>query len=705
MNTISKLRCAVIIAALFAPALGQSADVKRSPITHEALWLMKRVGAPVVSPDGRTVAFSVVNPSYDPEKQSSDIWVVPADGSSAPRQVTFTRAAESGLSWSPDSRKLAFSTKREGDESEQIYVIDLISGGEAQRVTHLATPAVAPKWRPDGAAILFETSIYPGAFDDEANRKIAAERKALKSNVRIYDHSPIRFWNRWLDDRRPTIMVQSLEPGAKATDILSRTAFARSEGFAGDLNEGGETLSPIWSPDGMEIVFIATQQKSNAAHGHVNYRIYRLPATGDAEPRQVSTSSGSFDELRFSPDGGSLFARFAVQDEQVYHLAKLKRYDWVKGGELTDVLPGFDREVSGYEVSADGRSVYFRSPAAGNEGLYRVAASGGTPSPIVRPNVGGYTALTIAKTAAPKRLIAAYGSSVNPTEIFSVDPKSGVSEPLTRFNTESAAAIDWSPPEHFTFVSRKGRTIHSMIIRPPGFDAKNKYPLLVFIHGGAASNNPDQIGLRWNYHLLAAAGYVILMTDYTGSTGFGEAFAQAIKLDPLKTPGEEIDEAVDVALKRYSFIDGARMCASGASYGGHLVNWIEATSTRYRCLISHAGEVDLLTQWGESDGNYGRELTNGGPPWDGGSVWRSQSPITYGAQWKTPMLLSVGEKDFRVPIGNALENWAVLQHQNVPSRMLVWPDAGHWITKAEDSRKFYDEVHAWLKTYLSPKSH
>lgn len=705
MNMMSRLRCAAIIAALVSPALSEAAAAQRSPITHETLWMMKRVGAPIVSPDGRTVAFSVVSPSYDPEKQSSDIWIVPADGSAPPRQITFSRAAETGLSWSPDSRRLAFSTKREGDETEQIYVIDLAGGGDAQRITSLSTPAVAPKWRPDGKAILFETSVYPGAFDDDANRKIAAERKALKSNVRIYDHAPIRFWNRWLDDRRPTLLVQSLEPGAKATDILSRTDFARSSGFAGDVNEAGETLSPIWSPDGQDVIFIATLEKTNAAHGHVNFQIYRLPARGGVEPRQISTSSGAFEDLQFSPDGSGLFVRLAIQDSQVYHLAKLKRYDWINGGELANVLPGFDREVSGYDFSSDGRTLFFRSPAAGNEGLYSVLATGGTPTPIAQPRVGGYTALTVAKAAPTTRLIAAYGSSVNPTEIVSVDPKSGVFKPLTRFNTESAASIDWSPPEHFTFVSSKGRTIHNMIVRPPNFEPQHHYPLLVFIHGGAASNNPDQIGLRWNYHLLAAAGYVILMTDYTGSTGFGEAFAQAIKLDPLKTPGEEIDQAVDAALKRYAFIDGSRMCAAGASYGGHLVNWIEATSTRYKCLISHAGEVDLLTQWGESDGNYGRELTNGGPPWEGGSVWRSQSPISYGAQWKTPMLLSVGEKDFRVPIGNALENWATLQHQNVPSRLLVWPDAGHWITKAEDSRKFYDEVQAWLKTYLSTTPH
>jgi dipeptidyl aminopeptidase/acylaminoacyl peptidase len=239
-----------------------------------------------------------------------------------------------------------------------------------------------------------------------------------------------------------------------------------------------------------------------------------------------------------------------------------------------------------------------------------------------------------------------------------------------------------------------------MIVLPPAFDPAKKYPLLVFIHGGAASFNADQIGLRWNYHLLAAPGYVLLMTDYTGSTSFGEKFAQAIKLDPLKTPGEEINQAVDEALKRYSFIDGSRMCAAGASYGGHLANWLEATTTRYKCIISHAGEVDLTTQWGESDGIYDRELTNDGPPWGGSKIWREQSPITYGANWKTPILLSIGERDFRVPIGNTLENWATLQRMHVPSRLLVWPDAWHWILKAEDSRHFYDEVHAWLATYL-----
>jgi dipeptidyl aminopeptidase/acylaminoacyl peptidase len=323
---------------------------------------------------------------------------------------------------------------------------------------------------------------------------------------------------------------------------------------------------------------------------------------------------------------------------------------------------------------------------------------------VIQPASGGYESLRIAERVAHPVMIARWGSSVSPLEVVRIDPAARRHANLTSFDVTEAAAIDWSPPQHFWFTSRGGRKIHNMIVLPPHFDPAKKYPLLVMIHGGAASTNPDQIGLRWNYHLLAAPGYVILMTDYTGSTGEGEAFAQAIKGDPLKTPGEEIMQGVDEALARYPFIDGSRMCAAGASYGGHLTYWLEATTTRFKCLISHAGEVDLVSQWGTSDGDYEREVTNGGPPWEGSAIWRDQSPITYSAHWKTPILLSVGERDFRVPINNTLEAWAVLQREQVPSRLLVWPDAWHWITKPEDSRHFYDEVHAWLAAYLKPDS-
>ena len=671
------------------------------PITHESLWMMKRVGAPIASPDGKWVIYSVAEPSYVADKAVNDLWLVPADGSKPPRRMTNTKATEEGVAWSPDSGSIAFATKREGDEVAQIYVLDIAQGGEARRLTNISTGAERPQWRPDGKAILFESSVYPNALDDEANKKVAAERKERKYNVRVYEHYPVRYWNQWLDDRQPTLMIQGIEPDSIPKDLLSASALAHTAGFSGTETETSVTLAPLWSPDGREVVFTATTERWNAVFSNVGYHLYRIAADGKSEPSVISPVAGDYDDASFSPDGKALYFKYAPQDGEIYHLAKLQKMAWPNGGQATLVTQDFDREAAHYAVTPDNKTVYLVVPDAGKENLYRVAAGGGRPSLVIEPAVGGYTALSIPAKAKQPILIAAYGSSVNPLEIVRIDTVKHSHANLTKVNVKAAAAIDWQPPQHFYFTSAKGRSIHNMVVLPPAFDASKKYPLLVLIHGGAASNNPDQIGLRWNYHLLAAPGYVILMTDYTGSTSFGEKFAQAIKLDPLKTPGEEINQAVDEAIARYPFIDATRMCAAGASYGGHLANWIEATTTRYKCIISHAGEVDLASQWGTSDGNYGREVTNGGPPWGGSAIWKDQSPITYAANWKTPMLLSIGERDFRVPLNNTLENWSALQRMQVQSRLLVWPDAWHWITKPEDSRHFYEEVHRWLARYLT----
>jgi dipeptidyl aminopeptidase/acylaminoacyl peptidase len=241
-----------------------------------------------------------------------------------------------------------------------------------------------------------------------------------------------------------------------------------------------------------------------------------------------------------------------------------------------------------------------------------------------------------------------------------------------------------------------------MLLRPPGFDPAKKYPLLVLMHGGPHNMWRDTFFLRWNYHLLAAPGYVVLMTNYTGSTGFGEAFSQAIQGDPFKTPAAEINLAADAAIAKYPFIDATRQCAGGASYGGHLANWLQGTTTRYRCLISHAGLINLEAQWGTSDTIFSREVGNGGPVWEQAPVWREQNPIRLAANFKTPTLVSVGELDFRVPMNNSLEYWSVLQRLQIPSRLLVYPNEDHWIADGENSRHYYGELAQWLQRWLQP---
>ena len=699
------LQLIVVATAILAP-LGFSFIARaqtKTPITHETMWLLKRVGAPAPSPDGKWVVFSLIEPAYDEKDQVSDLWIVPADGSAKPRRLTFTKSGESGVSWSPDSKRLAFSARREGDEVSQIYIINVADGGEAVRATSLSTGARSPEWRPDGKALLFTSTVYPGATDDDANKKIAADRKAQKYRARVYEGFPIRNWDKWLEDTEAHLFVQTLEPGSKAKDLFAGTKIVKEPGFSGRLTDSGEEFDAIWTPDGGSIVFVATTVRNAAAYAPVNTSLFMLAANG-GEPLPLTAGKDSFARPMFSPDGRALYAISTIESNgKVYNLDRLAKFGWPNTGFLRQPIiltKDFDRSVGTYAVTPDSRSIYLLAEEAGNEKLFTLPADGGEVRLAMDMTRGVYTNLRIPRKSGSTIVIASWESAMNPPEIFRLDLSDKKQKPLTEFNAERVAQIDWQPLRHFWFTSRAGKRIHNMIALPPRFDEKKKYPLLVLMHGGPHSMWRDNWGLRWNYYMLARPGYIVLLTNYSGSTGFGEAFAQSIQGDPLKGPANEINEAADDAIRQFSFIDGTRQAAAGASYGGHLANWLQATTTRYKALVSHAGLINLESQWGTSDTIYHREVGSGGPVWEQGAVWREQNPIRFAANFKTPILLSVGENDFRVPLNQTLENWSVLQRMRVPSKLIVWPDENHWILKGENSKFFYQEVHAWLKKYV-----
>lgn len=689
--------CAAI-ALLLLPASLPAQRPAPVPITHEALFLMRRVGAPRVSPDGRWAVMSVTEPSYTDGDQVSDLWIVPTDGSAAPRRLTATKAGESGVAWSPDGTRLAFSARREGDEVGQLYVLDVTRPGEAQRVTTLSTGARSPIWRPDGQALLFTSDVYPGATTDSANRAAAAERKARKYNARVFDGFPIRDWDRWLDDpRRATLMVQELASGAVARDLLSGTQLARQPGFGGQTGSGSENFAATWTPDGTGVVFVATTNRNQAAFAEVIQSLWLVDVAG-GEPRRLTDGSTDFGSPAFRPDGRALYAEMTPSTRHTYNRPRLVSWSWPDAGAPKVLTEGWDRSAGSVAFSSDSRWVYLTAEDAGLERLYRMPADGGPVTELGALDGGVITGLDAARGAPV--LVGSWGSAVRPAEAYRFDVETGARSALTRFNDERVAGIDWRPPRHFTFTSKRGRPIHSMLVLPPAFDSTRSYPMLVLVHGGPHTMWRDEITYRWNYHLLGAPGYVVLLTNYTGSTGFGEAFAQRIQFDPLKTPADEVNEAADEAIRRFRFIDGSRLVAGGASYGGHLVNWLAVTTTRYRALVSHAGLWDLETQWATSDVIYDRERNVGGPPWENAPLWREQSPMRRAANLKTPVLVSVGERDYRVPLNNTLEFWAALQRMQVPSRLIVWPTENHWILNAENSRFFYREVHAWLARWL-----
>ena len=704
------------LAVILPPATRASAQDSRHPITHEDVWLMKRIGTPAVSPDGRWAVVSVSEPAYDEKDQASDLWIVPTDGAAPPRRLTATRAGESGATWSPDGTRIAFATRRESDDVSQIYVLEIGQPGEATRVTSLSTGARMPLWRPDGKAILFNSDVYPGAATDEDNKKAAAGRRARKWNARVYDTFPIRDWDRWLDDRRPSLFVQELAPGAEAKDILATATVAAREttltrngdrlaglpGFGGQMGSGNESIAAAWGITAdrnsqFGVVFVATANRNDAAFADTVQSLWLLePAKGEISP---TPQIGSFNDPAASAYGSAIFAKIEPLNGRTYNAARLWRVS-PETGTVRTLTSTFDRSVGSYVVAPDGKQVYFLAEDSGRQKLYVVSADGGPVREIGTLASGTYTAFHMAGPASAPVAVAVWESAVNPPELVRIDLATGKTRPLSHFNTDRAATIDWQPLQEFWFTSTKGRKIHNFVALPPGFDPAKKYPLFVVIHGGPASQWIDQFVIRWNYHLLAAPGYVVLLTNYTGSTGFGETFSQAIQGDPLETPGQEILEAADEAIRRHPFIDGTRMAAGGASYGGHLANWLAVSTTRFKALVSHAGLFDQVSQWTTSDITHSREVGMGGPVWEKLPLWQTQNPIMKSANLKTPVLVSVGERDFRVPMNNALQYWSILQRQKVPSRLIVFPDENHWVLKGENSRFFYGEIQAWLAKWL-----
>jgi dipeptidyl aminopeptidase/acylaminoacyl peptidase len=683
--------------------LAQAEENGLRPITHEDLWLMPRVGGPVISPDGAHAIVSVQHPAYDDEDAESNLWLVTSDGSEPPRQITFSDGGESHVSWSPDSGRIAFTAARDDDAPSQIYVLDLATGGEARPVTDLSTGASRPIFSPDGQKIAFLSHVHRDALNDEDSKRLAEEAEDRKENVRTYTGFPIRNWNTYLDEFQPRLFVQELGE-TEAIDLLAGSELLKSPGYDGARSAGSSRLHAVWAPDGESLVFVASSNRDQYAFDWTNTDLWRVSAAG-GEPERLtgSDSSGGADSWsspRFSPDGTTLYARRSPRTEFVFNASRLVAMNWSDMAETREISLPDARSVRDFAIAPDNETVFLLGQDAGLVRLYRADASDTVAAPAFEQDRGVYGSLSISANADNPVLLASYQEATQYSEVVRVEVSSGGHEALTSFTAPLLAELDLQPVEHFWFESEEGRQIHNMIVRPAGFDPDEQYSLLVLMHGGPHSMWPDSPHLRWNYHLLAGSDHVVLLTNYKGSTGFGEDFARAIQGDPLRGPAEEINQAADVAIERFDFIDEDRQCAAGASYGGHLANWMQGATDRYRCLVSHAGLVNLITQWGTSDAVYHREANLGGPPWQMPEVWLDQNPLMYADQWKTPVLVTIGQLDERVPLSNTLEYWTALQRQQVESRLLIYPEEDHWIMSGPNSRHFYGEVSDWLDRWL-----
>ena len=665
-------------------ALRAQAPAKHA-MAFDDLAAMQRVSDPQISPDGQAVVYTVGTTDMAANRVGRNIWVVSTAPGSQPRQLTQT-GHDTRPQWSPDGKKIAFLSNRDG--ATQVYVM-AAQGGSAKKITSLSTGADNEKWSPDGRSVAFTSSVYPDCADDACNhgRDEAAQKSKVKA--RLYDHLLYRHWVHWSDGKRSHLFVIAANGGA-ARDVTAHADYDVPPDERGDANDFS------FSPDSQELCFTAVTDRPEAIS--TNADLFVVPADG-GEPKRITTNPGFDGHPAYSPNGRYIAYHSQKTAEYESDRWRLVLYDRASQKHI-DLTESFDRSVDEVLWSADSKRIYFTAENEGEKPVYEIAASaGGAPREILKDTYNE----TLSVSADGSAFAFVRTSLTMPAEVFTSHSDGTGAEQLSHHNAARLAALDMNPPESFWFEGAEGTRVEGMLIRPPHFDASKKYPLLLLIHGGPQGMWTDSWGYRWNEELFAAPGYVAVMINPRGSTGYGQKFTDEITDDWGGKVYEDLMKGTDFVLAKYPFVDAKREAAAGGSYGGYMIDWIATHTGRFKALISHAGVYDKPGMYGATEELWFEEHDMQGTPWTNPESYHKWSPSTYAGdlgKYKTPTLVICGELDYRVPYSQSLEFFTAMQRQSVPSILIVYPDEGHWILKPQNSQLWYKSFSEWLAAYL-----
>jgi dipeptidyl aminopeptidase/acylaminoacyl peptidase len=679
------LRSCLVSALLPACGITLAAqEAAKHPITFDDMIKMHRVAEPQISRDGKWVAYTVATPDMDANRNASNIWIVSTSGG-APSQLTQS-GHDSSPAWSPDGQTIAFLSSRSGES--QVYLLSL-EGGEAQRLTKLSTGADVVKWSPDGKTIAFTSSVYPGCKDEDCNSKRDAEKEKNKVKAHVAEHLLYRHWDHWSDGKRSHLFVVPADGSAAPRDLTPGADYdvpPDQRGGSRDIN---------FSPDSKEICFTAVTDKVEAIS--TNGDLFTVPVAG-GEIKRITTQPGFDGEPVYSPDAKYIAYHAQITPQYESDRWRVMLYDR-QTGKIENLTEAFDRGADELAWSADGKTIYFTAENETQKPVYAMPARpGAEPKKILADTYDS----SISFGADGKTMAFERASLTMPAEVFAATSDGSNARQLTHHNDAILATLEMQPPESFWFDGAGGTKVQAMLIRPPKFDAAKKYPLLVLLHGGPQTMWSNAWGYRWNAEVFSAAGYVTLMINRRGSTGYGQKFTDEITNDWGGKAYADVMDGVDFTLKKYPFIDGARMAAAGGSYGGYLADWIATHNGRFKAIISHAGIFDKVSMYATEE-LWFEEHDMQGTPWSSPESYRKWAPVTYAGElgkFKTPTLLICGERDYRVPYTQSLEFFSALQRQGVPSKLVVFPDEGHWVLKPQNAQFWYKTFFDWLALYL-----
>ncbi len=673
----------VLLYCLGFSGLAQPATSSTHPFSVHDMLAMDRITDPQVAPDGKSVAFVVRQTDLDANKGRTDLWIVATDGTGL-RRLTSHPEADSNPRWGPDSRTIWFLSSRSG--SSQVWKISA-DGGEAEQVTKEPLDAGNLLVSRDGKYLAYTMEVFPDAKTPQDTKSRLEEREKKKATGRIYASLFVRHWDTWEDGRRSHLFVRPVA-GGEAVDLMrGMDADTPSLPFGGP-----EEIA--FTPDSKGIVFAAKNAGRTEAWS-TNFDLYYAPVDGSATPKCLTEDNKAWDTCpAFSPDGKTL--AYLAMSRPGYEADQFKIIlrDWTNGTKRV-LAPQWDRSPSVLGWSADGKNVYAIAEDTGQGSLFSVDVRSGNVWTMVKE--GTVHALSVAKD----RVVYSLSSLRAPAELYCMRDENTSATRLTDINKNKVAAARMGDCEQFSFPGWNDETVYGYIVKPVDFDASQKYPVAFLIHGGPQGSFGNIFHYRWNAQAYAGAGYAVVMVDFHGSTGYGQAFCDLIRGDWGGKPLVDLQKGLAAALARYPWMDGDRVGALGASFGGYMINWIAGQwPDRFRCLVNHDGSLDERLSYFDTEELWFPEWDHQGTPWDNPNGYEDQNPLRFVGQWKTPMLVVHGEQDFRVPVTQGLSTFNALQRRGIPSKLLYFPDECHWVLKPHNSILWHDTVIAWLDQWL-----
>jgi dipeptidyl aminopeptidase/acylaminoacyl peptidase len=668
-------------------ALTICAGAEARPFTAKDMAMLDRVSDPQVSPDGRFVAYNVRSTDWDANHGVNALWVLERGSNTPPRLIRDQEKGGTSPQWSADGRWLYFLSSRSG--SAQVWRAPT-GGSEARQMTGLPLDVALFHLTRDGAGLVAAINVHPDC-DTLACSKAKDDAKAKqKATGTVYDGATPRFWDAYLDGRFLNLFAIKLNPEAPATD---GTALTR--GYQADIvsRPEGDLSAFAITPDGAEVLFAARPSGSAQGLGDPE-SIYEVPMDGRAAPKRLDAASTTSDNtLAISPDGAKLAYLSQAGSTFTAPRARLMIRD-LKIGSARELAPGFDRSPDALDWSADGAVLYAVVGDIGQEKIFAVNPTSGAVKPLTGD--GHVSAIDVAKG------VVIYGRDAldSPTQIFELGA-GGKPKQLTHVGQNTLAETPFSSFEQFSFAGWNGEQAYGYVVKPQGFQPGHKYPVAFLIHGGPHGTFGNAWSYRWNPQVWASMGYAVVMVDFHGSSGYGEAFAKSIVGHWGDRPLEDLQKGWAYALAKYDFLDGDHACALGGSYGGYMVAWIAGNWAKpWKCLVDHDGVFDVRLMSYSTDIPGFQQAQNDAASWVNPEAVERFNPVDHVADWSAPILVVHSGHDDRVPLDQGMGAYGAAQLRHVPSQLLYFPDENHWVLKPQNSVMWYATVEAWMKRWI-----